>query len=92
MKKQMARRATQGKATANNTTPPASASHANHAAAAGRDGVSSIREQDAAQLRVSRIGWDIPRQQVTCDVRVWQFEKLDEGRLFFACGKGVPVT
>jgi hypothetical protein len=86
----MASRTGQGSATANSVTAQTSVSHANQTMAAGREGTSSIREQDAAQGGVSGIGWDIARQQISRDIRIGQFQKLDEGRAFVACGTAVP--
>jgi len=54
--------------------------------------VRSIREQNAAQRGVAGIGWDIARQQITCDIRVGQFEKLRESRTFVACGLAVALA
>jgi hypothetical protein len=47
------------------------------------DGIRSIRSQFAAQRRLVRIGWDVTADEISRDVGVGQFEKLDESGAFF---------
>ena len=93
MAEQMAKRASHGNATANHVTAQASANHANQAVAPRSEGIKSIRLQEvSAQRRAAGIGWDISRQQITRDVRVRQFEKVDEGGAFVTCGLAVAIA
>jgi hypothetical protein len=89
---QTASRRSHGIATANSMTPHTSMSHANQSTAATREGINSIREQSTAQGSVSGVGWDIARQQISCDVGIGQLEKLRERRAFFARGMRMMIA
>jgi hypothetical protein len=93
MAAQMAKRTDAGRATVNQQTTMASASHASQALAARTEGRRSIRLQNvAAQGGTPGIFGDITREQITRDVRIGQFEKIGEGGAFIACSLAVTFT
>ena len=89
----MAKRSSQGNATANQVTAQAIASHVSHAPAASNDGTRSIRLQEVpAQRGAAGIVGDISREQIARDVRIGQFEKVREGGAFVTCRLAVSFA
>src|SRR5690242_5436695 len=71
----------------------AMASQMKPAMATRRDGWRSKRpEHLAAERRVDGIGRNVTPDEIACDLRVGQLQKLLEGRAFFVGGVGVLLA
>ena len=81
-----------GSATPNNSAAHSVSNHVIQAAATRREGLISIRPHRAAERGVARVFRDITRDEITREVRIRQFEKLDERRAFIGFGKSVSIT
>jgi hypothetical protein len=81
-----ARRACTGSAVPSQVAQHRDSTQANHDTAARRDGLISIRLQKrAAERRSWRVFGYMTGHEISGDLGVRQFEKLDERGLFFAC-------